>query len=347
MERVFTEVNNGVYRCGFAGSQEAYDAAYDRLWTALDWLEERLADRRYLMGDAITEADVRLFTTLVRFDAVYHGHFKCNRQQADRDAGALGLRARPVPDRRASATPSTSTRSSRTTTSCTSDINPTQIVPRGPRPRLAGPSRTAAAERPSALTPRLGAWDTTTGTPPAGRRTAPGCGWCWRSPSSCWCSRSSAALVTGSLALLADAGHMATDAAAVVLALGASYVATPARPARARPSGCTAPRSWPRWSTPWCCWWSAATCSYAGISPARRPDARRRRPDGRVRAGRPGRQRASRMAVLNRSDTGSLNLRGAANEVLADLLGLDARRARRRRDPGLTGFSGPTRSPRC
>ena len=79
MERVFTEVNNGVYRCGFAGSQEAYEKAYDRLWATLDWLEERLADRRYLMGEAITEADVRLFTTLARFDAVYHGHFKCNR----------------------------------------------------------------------------------------------------------------------------------------------------------------------------------------------------------------------------------------------------------------------------
>ena len=81
MQRVFTEVNNGVYRCGFAGSQEAYDAAYDRLFAALDWLEERLGDRRYLMGDAITEADVRLFTTLARFDAVYHGHFKCNRNR--------------------------------------------------------------------------------------------------------------------------------------------------------------------------------------------------------------------------------------------------------------------------
>lgn len=79
MERIYTEVNNGVYRCGFAGSQEAYDAAYDRLWAAIDWLEERLGQRRYLMGDLITEADVRLFTTLVRFDPVYHGHFKCNR----------------------------------------------------------------------------------------------------------------------------------------------------------------------------------------------------------------------------------------------------------------------------
>ncbi|WP_028659809.1 glutathione S-transferase C-terminal domain-containing protein [Nocardioides insulae] len=81
MKRVFTEINNGVYRCGFAGSQEAYDAAYRRLWDAMDWLEGRLADRRYLMGERLTEADIRLFTTLARFDAVYHGHFKCNRNK--------------------------------------------------------------------------------------------------------------------------------------------------------------------------------------------------------------------------------------------------------------------------
>jgi glutathionyl-hydroquinone reductase len=76
---VFRDVNNGVYRCGFAGSQDAYDHAYHRLFERLDWLTERLRDRRYLVGDTITEADVRLFTTLARFDAVYHGHFKCNR----------------------------------------------------------------------------------------------------------------------------------------------------------------------------------------------------------------------------------------------------------------------------
>jgi len=81
MEHVYTEVNNGVYRCGFADDQASYDEAYERLWSALDWLEERLTVRRYLMGDTITEADVRLFTTLVRFDAVYHGHFKCNRNK--------------------------------------------------------------------------------------------------------------------------------------------------------------------------------------------------------------------------------------------------------------------------
>ena len=81
MAGIYRDVNNGVYRCGFAGTQDAYDAAYARLWTALDWLESRLTGRRYLMGESITEADVRLFTTLVRFDPVYHGHFKCNRNK--------------------------------------------------------------------------------------------------------------------------------------------------------------------------------------------------------------------------------------------------------------------------
>ncbi|PZS33821.1 MAG: glutathione-dependent reductase [Pseudonocardiales bacterium] len=78
---VLRDVNNGVYRCGFAGTQRAYETAYQRLFLRLDWLTDRLAGQRYLVGDAITEADVRLFTTLVRFDAVYHGHFKCNRHK--------------------------------------------------------------------------------------------------------------------------------------------------------------------------------------------------------------------------------------------------------------------------
>ncbi|MGW2816685.1 glutathione S-transferase family protein [Streptomyces sp. NPDC001415] len=80
-ETVYEDVNNGVYRAGFAGSQEAYASAYASLFARLDRLSERLATSRYLVGDTITEADVRLFTTLVRFDAVYHGHFKCNRQK--------------------------------------------------------------------------------------------------------------------------------------------------------------------------------------------------------------------------------------------------------------------------
>ena len=78
-DRIYDTVNNGVYKAGFATTQSAYDAAVDPLFDSLDWLEERLAGKRYLMGDRITEADWRLFTTLVRFDTVYHGHFKCNR----------------------------------------------------------------------------------------------------------------------------------------------------------------------------------------------------------------------------------------------------------------------------
>jgi putative glutathione S-transferase len=78
-ELVFRDVNNGVYRCGFAGSQIAYERAFRQLFDRLDWLSDRLAAQRYLVGHTITEADVRLFPTLVRFDAVYHGHFKCNR----------------------------------------------------------------------------------------------------------------------------------------------------------------------------------------------------------------------------------------------------------------------------
>ncbi|MGW6975636.1 glutathione S-transferase family protein [Streptomyces sp. NPDC054952] len=78
---IYQDVNNGVYRAGFAGSQEAYDSAYERLFARLDRLADRLTASRYLVGDTVTEADVRLFTTLVRFDAVYHGHFKCNRRK--------------------------------------------------------------------------------------------------------------------------------------------------------------------------------------------------------------------------------------------------------------------------
>ncbi|HEV7990420.1 MAG TPA: glutathione S-transferase family protein [Gemmatimonadaceae bacterium] len=75
---VYRDVNNGVYRAGFAATQEPYDAAVRTLFARLDWLEERLSTQRFLVGTQITEADVRLWTTLVRFDAVYVGHFKCN-----------------------------------------------------------------------------------------------------------------------------------------------------------------------------------------------------------------------------------------------------------------------------
>ncbi len=75
---VYDHVNNGVYKCGFATTQAAYNDAFDALFGTLDDLEARLGRQRYLAGDLVTEADWRLFTTLVRFDAVYHGHFKCN-----------------------------------------------------------------------------------------------------------------------------------------------------------------------------------------------------------------------------------------------------------------------------
>ncbi|WP_019028671.1 glutathione S-transferase family protein [Colwellia piezophila] len=79
--RIYDTINNGVYKAGFATTQEAYNDAYHSLFDSLDWLEARLSKQRYLVGDNITEADWRLFTTLIRFDAVYHGHFKCNRQK--------------------------------------------------------------------------------------------------------------------------------------------------------------------------------------------------------------------------------------------------------------------------
>jgi len=79
--RIYDKVNNGVYRSGFATTQSAYDAAVVPLFETLDWIEARLTEQRFLMGDRLTEADWRLFTTLVRFDAVYHGHFKCNRRR--------------------------------------------------------------------------------------------------------------------------------------------------------------------------------------------------------------------------------------------------------------------------
>ncbi|GIT88407.1 glutathione S-transferase family protein [Roseobacter sp. OBYS 0001] len=80
-ERIYDTFNNGVYKAGFATTQQAYDAAIVPLFDTLDWLEERLSHNRYLMGDQLTEADWRLFTTLVRFDPVYHLHFKCNRKR--------------------------------------------------------------------------------------------------------------------------------------------------------------------------------------------------------------------------------------------------------------------------
>ncbi|MDG1745267.1 MAG: glutathione S-transferase C-terminal domain-containing protein, partial [Planktomarina sp.] len=80
-QRIYDTLNNGVYRCGFATTQAAYDAAVGPLFDTLDWLEDRLSRKRYIMGDRLTEVDWRLFPTLLRFDSVYHLHFKCNRKR--------------------------------------------------------------------------------------------------------------------------------------------------------------------------------------------------------------------------------------------------------------------------
>ncbi|WP_408586140.1 glutathione S-transferase family protein [Prescottella soli] len=128
---VFQDVNNGVYRCGFAGSQDAYDAAYDRLFERLDWLTERLSTQRFLVGDTITEADVRLFTTLARFDAVYNGHFKCNRSKLS-EMPVLWNYARDLFQTPGFGDTIDFTHIKQHYYIVHKDINPTQIVPKGP-----------------------------------------------------------------------------------------------------------------------------------------------------------------------------------------------------------------------
>ncbi len=130
-KRIYTEVNNGVYRCGFAGSQQAYERAYDRLFTALDWLSERLADQRYLVGDTITEADVRLFTTLARFDPVYHGHFKTNRSKLT-EMPVLWAYARDLFQTPGFGDTTDFVQIKQHYYIVHSDINPTGVVPKGP-----------------------------------------------------------------------------------------------------------------------------------------------------------------------------------------------------------------------
>ncbi|HZC25375.1 MAG TPA: glutathione S-transferase C-terminal domain-containing protein, partial [Actinopolymorphaceae bacterium] len=128
---VFTDVNNGVYRCGFATTQEAYDRAYDALFARLDWLEDRLSHRRYLCGDQVTEADVRLFTTLVRFDTVYHGHFKCNRNKLT-EMPALWAYARDLFQIPGFGSTVDFDQIRRHYYATHHQINPTGIVPKGP-----------------------------------------------------------------------------------------------------------------------------------------------------------------------------------------------------------------------
>ncbi|WP_225804464.1 glutathione S-transferase family protein [Streptomyces sp. NK15101] len=133
-DKVYRDVNDGVYQCGFAGSQEAYDKAYRRLWERLDWLEQRLGGRRYLVGDTLTEADVRLFPTLVRFDAVYHGHFKCNRRKLT-ELPALWAYARDLFQTPGFGDTIDFAQIKAHYYVVHHDINPTGIVPRGPDTR--------------------------------------------------------------------------------------------------------------------------------------------------------------------------------------------------------------------
>lgn len=136
--RIYETLNNGVYRCGFARSQEAYDAAYEALFDTLDWLEERLSRSRYLMGERITEADWRLFPTLFRFDPVYHGHFKCNRNRLIEFPNLWGYTRELYQWPGIAATtdlPQTKTHYY----GSHERVNPTRIVPRGPEIDYTGP----------------------------------------------------------------------------------------------------------------------------------------------------------------------------------------------------------------
>lgn len=128
---IHADVNDGVYRTGFAGTQAAHDAAHDTLFARLDALSEHLATQRYLVGGTITEADVRLFPTLVRFDAVYHGHFKCNRTKLS-EMPVLWAYARDLFQTPGFGDTTDFVHIKRHYYEVHRDINPTGIVPAGP-----------------------------------------------------------------------------------------------------------------------------------------------------------------------------------------------------------------------
>jgi putative glutathione S-transferase len=130
-EDVFRDINNGVYRAGFAKTQETYQDVYNGLFHRLDVLSERLETQRYLVGDTITEADIRLFATLVRFDAVYHGHFKCNRNKLT-EMPVLWAYARDLFQTPGIGDTVDFDHIKRHYYVVHGDINPTRIVPSGP-----------------------------------------------------------------------------------------------------------------------------------------------------------------------------------------------------------------------
>ncbi|MBA3999339.1 glutathione S-transferase family protein [Brevundimonas sp.] len=130
-DRIYPTLNNGVYRAGFAANQDAYDEAIGPLFDTLDWLEERLTGSRWLTGDRLTEADIRLFTTLVRFDLVYHGHFKCNLRRIV-DYPALWRYVRAFHDLPGVAGTINVEHIKRHYYESHRQINPSGVVPRGP-----------------------------------------------------------------------------------------------------------------------------------------------------------------------------------------------------------------------
>ncbi len=129
---VYRDVNNGVYRAGFATNQEAYEAAFDDVFARLDWLEARLASQRYLVGNQLTEADIRLFPTLVRFDAVYYSHFKCNLRRLIDYPNLWGY-ARDLFQRPGFGETVDFDQIKRHYYGTHPQINPTRIVPKGPQ----------------------------------------------------------------------------------------------------------------------------------------------------------------------------------------------------------------------
>ncbi|UWQ04661.1 glutathione S-transferase family protein [Aliiroseovarius crassostreae] len=130
-EFVYSSINNGVYKCGFATTQEAYEHAFDALFAALDQIEDRLSRHRYLVGNTLTEADWRLFTTLIRFDAVYHGHFKTNLKRIE-DYPNISNYLRDLYQHSDVADTVDFHQIKRHYYASHETINPTRIVPKGP-----------------------------------------------------------------------------------------------------------------------------------------------------------------------------------------------------------------------
>ncbi len=167
MEGVYRDLNNGVYRAGFAHEQAEYERAYEDVFRRLDLMSQRLAGQRYLVGDTITEADIRAFTTLVRFDAVYHGHFKCNRNKLTEDP-VLWAYARDLFQTPGFGDTVDFDHIKRHYYLVHSGINPTGIVPAGP-----GLSGWLTPHGREALGGRPFGDGTPPGPPPAGERIPP------------------------------------------------------------------------------------------------------------------------------------------------------------------------------